>query len=217
MSEPRDCLQPTWFLDWEDERVLVFSRDAIANVTNARERAVRLLYAVRDGYRYDPYTASHDAADYRASAIVKTSSNYCAPKAILLTAAARAVGIPARLGFADVRNHLATPKLLERLGTDIFVFHGYCELHLEGRWLKAAPTFNRELCDRFGVAAQEFDGTADALLHPFDTEGRRHMEYVKDRGTFDDVPFDEMIHVLKQTYGDDIGQSGGESEPIFEA
>lgn len=217
MSEPEDCLQPTWFLDWEDPLVLGFSREAVADATTARERAVRLFYAVRDGYRYDPYTASHDAADYRASAIVETASNYCAPKAILLTAAARGAGIPARIGFADVRNHLATPKLLERLGTDLFVFHGYCELYLEGRWLKAAPTFNRELCDRFGVATQEFDGTSDALLHPFDAEGRRHMEYVRDRGTFDDVPFDEMIRVLKQTYGDDIGQSEGKSEPIFES
>jgi transglutaminase-like putative cysteine protease len=195
------------------EFALRATKDAASN----RERATRLFYAVRDGYRYDPYSASHDAADYRASAIVKTSSTYCAPKAILLTAASRAAGIPAKIGFADVRNHLATPKLLERLGTDLFVFHGYSELFIGGRWLKAAPTFNRELCDRFGVAAQEFDGTADALLHPFDAEGRRHMEYVNERGTFDDVPFDEMMRVIKETYGDDIGLSGGEPDPAFEA
>jgi transglutaminase-like putative cysteine protease len=217
MTEPKDCLRATWFLDWESAAVMEFAQRATKGAATDRERATRLFYAVRDGYRYDPYTASRDAEDYRASAIVKTSSAYCAPKAILLTAVSRAVGIPARIGFADVRNHLATPKLLERLGTDLFVFHGYSELHIEGRWLKAAPTFNRELCDRFGVAAQEFDGTADALLHPFDTEGRRHMEYVNERGSFDDVPFDEMMRVLKETYGDDIGLSGGESDPVFEA
>lgn len=210
-------LEPTWYFDWESPEVLAFSRNATAGAGSARERASRLFYAVRDGFRYDPYTASHDAEDYRASAIVKTSSAYCVPKAILLTAVARAAGVPARIGFADVRNHLATPKLLERLGTDVFVFHGYAELYLDGRWLKAAPTFNRELCERFGVSPQDFDGTADALLHPFDRDGRRHMEYVKERGTFDDVPFAEMIRVLKQTYGEDVGSSAVASEPIFEA
>ena len=78
-------------------------------------------------------------------------------------------------------------------------------------------SFKRELCERFGVAAQGFDGTQHALLHPFDSEGRRHMEYVREGGSFDDVPFEEMMRVLKQTYGDDVGLSGGESEPIFEA
>ncbi len=216
MNELEDCLRPTWFLDWEASSVHDFSKRATEGATSDRERATRLFYAVRDGYRYDPYTASHEAADYRASAIVEVSSTYCAPKAILLTAVARAAGIPARIGFADVRNHLATPKLLERLGTDLFVFHGYSELHLDGKWLKVAPTFNLELCERFGVAAQEFDGTADALLHPFDREGRRHMEYVKDRGSFDDVPFDEMMRALKLTYGDGVFLSDGESDPIFQ-
>jgi transglutaminase-like putative cysteine protease len=217
MRDRQDWLQPTWFFDWEAPEVLAYSHDATDGANSARERAVRLFYAVRDGFRYDPYTASHDAKDYRASAIVKTSSAYCAPKAILLTAVARAVGVPARIGFADVRNHLATPKLLERLGTDVFVFHGYAELYLDGQWLKAAPTFNQELCERFGVSPQDFDGTADALLHPFDADGRRHMEYVNERGSFDDVPFAEMIRVLKETYGEEVGRSGKESEAIFEA
>lgn len=116
-----------------------------------------------------------------------------------------------------MRNHLATPKLLERMGTDLFVFHGYSELYLDGRWLKAAPTFNRELCERFGVSPQEFDGTADALLHPFDGEGRRHMEYVKDRGSFDDVPFEEMMRVLEQTYGKQVIDAPDSTDTGFEA
>ena len=173
MDDLGNWLKPTWFLDWESPDVLAFSREATEGANSARERASRLFYAVRDGFRYDPYTASHEAEDYRASAIVKTSSAYCAPKAILLTAAARAEGVPARIGFADVRNHLASP--------------------------------------------QDFDGTADALLHPFDRDGRRHMEYVNERGSFDDVPFDEMIRALKETYGEDVGLSAVESEPIFEA
>ncbi len=209
--------RPTWFLDWESPEVSEFSQHAIEGADSERERASRLFYAVRDAFRYDPYTTSFEAADYRASAIARTSSAYCIPKAIFLTAVARAAGIPARLGFADVRNHLATPKLLERMGTDVFVFHGYSELHLDGRWLKAAPTFNRELCERFGVNALEFDGSEDALLHPFDSEGRRHMEYVKERGSYDDLPFDEMVRVLEETYGKSLDGTQDESEPIFQA
>lgn len=214
-NEIERSLQPTWFLDSQAPNVLEFANRATEGAEDEKDRAVRLFYAVRDGFWYDPYTASHDASDYRASSIVEQVRAYCAPKAILLTALARAVGVPARVGFADVRNHLATPKLLEHLGTDLFVFHGYSELYLEGRWLKAAPTFNLELCNRFGVSPQEFDGTSDALLQPFDAAGRQHMEYVNDRGTFEEVPFDEMMRVLAATYGASFGRTQSESEKIF--
>lgn len=217
MNDQHTWLRPTWFLDWEAPAVLAFSRRATEGANSDRERASRLFYAVRDGLRYDPYAATLEVETYRASSIVETSSAYCIPKAILLTAVARAAGVPARLGFADVRNHLATPKLLEQMGTDVFVFHGYSELYLDGRWLKAAPTFNRELCERFGVSSQQFDGTADALLHPFDGEGRRHMEYIKQHGSFDDFPFEQMIRALEGTYGDDFGGADGESDSAFHA
>jgi transglutaminase-like putative cysteine protease len=212
----RAWLQPTYFLDWQAASVLEFARRATEGETGDRGRATRLFYAVRDGLRYDPYSTSGEREHYRASAIVHASRAFCVPKAILLTAAARAVGIPARLGFADVRNHLATPKLLERMGTDVFVFHGYSLLRIDGQWRKAAPTFNRELCERFGVHPLEFDGSADALLHPFDREGRRHMEYVRDRGVFDDLPLEAMMQAMRATYGDAVRRGAGESETIFE-
>lgn len=218
MDEPggaRASLEPTYFLDWQAAPVLEFARRATAGETSDRGRAVRLFYAVRDGLRYDPYSASHAREGYRASAIVAATRAFCVPKAILLAAAARALGIPARLGFADVRNHLATPKLLERMGTDVFVFHGYAVLQLDGHWRKAAPTFNRELCERFGVLPLEFDGSADALLQPYDREGRRHMEYVRERGVFDDLPFEAMVEALRATYGERTGGRVGESEAIF--
>src|SRR5215470_17689442 len=62
---------------------------------------------------------------------------------------------------------------------------GFCvakaaQLHLDGRWVKATPLFDRALCERFGVRPLEFDGRADSLFHAFDAAGRRHMEYVRD-------------------------------------
>ena len=130
-----------------------------------------------------------------------SASNWCVPKAVLLTAGARAAGIPARIGFADVRNHLSTERLLEQMGTDLFVYHGYVALHMGGAWRKVSPAFNAELCARFGVPALEFDGTSDALLHPYDGAGRRHMEYVADHGTWSDIPFESMLGAFAATYG----------------
>jgi transglutaminase-like putative cysteine protease len=161
---------------------------------------VRLFYAVRDEIRYDPYGVVLTADFLRASSVLARGAGFCVAKAVVLAAGARAVGIPARLGFADVRNHLTTERLRAQMGTDVFAFPGFTELHLDGRWVKATPTFNRSLCDRFGVKPLEFDGAADSLLHPFDTAGQRHMEYIRDRGTHVDVPFEEMRAVFAEHY-----------------
>lgn len=185
----------TWFIDSDSDEIGGFV-DRVLEGTSAQDPtavAVQLFQAVRDGIRYDPYEVSRDRSDYRASSIVNTESNWCVPKAVLLTAAARRVGIPARLGFADVRNHLTSDKLSERMGTDVFYWHGYSELLLGDRWFKVSSAFNIELCDRFGVKVLDFDGTDDALMHAFDQSGRRHMEYVAERGSYADLPLDEML------------------------
>jgi len=209
------CLQPARFVDSDAPEVREFAARAAAGASTPRERAVAIYYAVRDGLRYDPYAVATEPDAYRASRVARASSGFCIPKAILLAAAARALGIPARLGFADVRNHLASEKLLARMGTDLFAFHGYTELHLDGVWRKATPAFNRELCERFGVLPLEFDGTADALLHPFDAAGRRHMEYVRDRGVHLDFPFDEMMRVFRAVYPESVLAAGPDRDPAF--
>lgn len=195
-----EYLQPTRFLDCDSAEVRRFVARSIGNDDDPRRRASRLFTAVRDDFRYDPYSVSFDPERYRASVVARAERAFCVPKAILLAAACRAAGIPARLGFADVRNHLSSERLAAYMGTDLFAFHGYTEIYLDGRWLKATPAFNRELCDRFGVPPLEFDGTGHALLQAFDGQGRRHMEYVRDRGTYADFPFDEMVRVFRETY-----------------
>jgi transglutaminase-like putative cysteine protease len=118
-------------------------------------------------------------------------------------------GIPARIAFADVRNHLATPRLLDLIGTDLFIFHGITELWLEGRWVKATPTFNVTLCEKFGIRSLDFDGRADAVLHPFDRSGRRHMEYVKQRGNYADVPVESIMPAMLEAYPRLVGLKRG--------
>lgn len=200
-------LRATPFLDIEHPRVVALARDLVGDATTDVEKARRLFLGVREGWRYDPYTVSADPERYRASHIAATDRAYCIPKAVLLAALARASGIPARLGFADVKNHLASEKLLARLGTDVFAWHGYVLLFVGGRWVKATPAFNASLCARFGVAPLEFDGVHDAMLQPFDRAGARYMEYLADHGAFDDLPFDAIVDAFRRLYG------GGASSP----
>jgi transglutaminase-like putative cysteine protease len=189
------------FVEADHPAVVAFAEEATAGASSERDKAVALYYAVRDGIRYDPYSMSEDPETYRSSAVLKSGSAYCIPKAVLLCGAARAAGIPARLGFADVRNHLSTPKLQERMGgSDLFIWHGYTELLLDARWVKVTPAFNIELCDRFGVLPLDFDGEHDALFHPFTADGRAHMEYVRYRGTYDELPFEEIMTEFRQAY-----------------
>jgi transglutaminase-like putative cysteine protease len=179
--------------------VAAFAR-AHAGEGSAPERAVRLYHAVRDGIRYDPYAFRMGLDSFKASRTLEAGIGWCVPKAILLAACCRAEGIPARLGFADVKNHLATERLTRLMGTDLFIWHGYVSMALDGRWVKATPAFNIEMCQRFGVLALEFDGTRDSLLQPFNARNERHMEYLRDRGLFDDLPYQELAADMRATY-----------------
>ena len=128
---------------------------------------------------------------FRASAVLEAGEGFCVGKASLLAARARAAGSKARL-VARTKNHLTTPRLAETR-YDLFIYHGYTDLRLDGRWVKATPAFNlaRRTCSP-GKAVELSDGRADSIFHPFDADDRRHMEYLRDRGVHADVPVDEI-------------------------
>lgn len=204
-------LAPTQLIDSDHPDVRAFAqRHAVGN--NDRERAVALYYAVRDSFRYDPYKVDLSVAGMRASGVLEKNVGWCVPKAALLAAACRAVGIPARVGYADVRNHLSTARLRETLQTDLFIWHGYTDIWIDGAlhsepdsglggaWVKATPAFNIELCERFGLLPLEFDGRGDSIYHPFDRAGNQHMEYVHQRGAFDDMPLAQMVEDFHAVY-----------------
>ena len=195
-------LAPTWFIDSDSDVIAAFTNDAAGDATDPVAIASNLFHAVRDGIQYDPYAMAEAPEHFRASYIAQTKRNWCIPKSVLLVAAARHAGIPARLGFADVRNHLTSEKLSRTMGTDLFAWHGFAELLLNERWVKLSTAFNIELCERFGVKVLEFDGVNDALMHPFDEQGNRHMEYVRQRGSYDDLPLDEIFDTFAEIYPD---------------
>jgi len=195
-----DDLQPTWFIDSDSDTVRGFVERLSAGASGDHEIVARLFAGIRDGVRYDPYKMPAGPGEYRASAVIEAGSGYCVQKAVALTAVARAAGIPSRLGFSDVRNHLQSERLAEAMGSDLFVWHGYSTFFVGGRWTKASPAFNAELCARFGVPPLEFDGTHDALLHAFTGDGTRHMEYVHERGVYVDLPLEAILAGLREAY-----------------
>lgn len=195
-----EASSPTALIDSDHPAVVAFAQQH-SQGSDARERAVALYLAVRDGFLYDPYRLDLSPDGMRASAVLAQGHGWCVPKAALLTAALRAIGIPARLGFADVRNHLSTERMRETMKTDLFVWHGYTDIWLDGLWVKATPAFNLSLCERFGLLPLEFDGRSDSLYHPFDQAGNRHMEYVHQRGSFDDLPLAQIVADFRRVYG----------------
>lgn len=207
-------LEPTPFMDWESPEVLSFARENAGGSADPAHRAVKLYYAVRDGMRYDPYQLDLTVEGMRASTTLKNRRGWCVTKACLLAACLRAVGVPARLGYADVRNHLSTARMRAVMQTDVFFYHGYTSIYLDGEWLKATPAFNVELCTKFRIRPLEFDGKSDSVYHPFDLDGNRHMEYLRYRGEHTDVPLADMIATFHREYPvpEDLTAQAGDFE-----
>lgn len=189
-------LTPTFFIDFDNPAVQAFAEENSGDAETDLEKAINLYYAVRDGIRYNPYSASMEKECMTASFCLEKREAFCIPKAILLTASARAIGIPARLAFGDVRNHLTSDRLREAMeGSDLFPFHGQTEMYLDGQWVKCTPAFNKELCAKTNTHPLEWDGKHDSVFQSFDKAGNKYMEYVKDRGSYADMPYDEFIQV----------------------
>lgn len=199
-SAPDAYLAPGRFIDSAHPAIIERAAGLVREGASQLENALALYYWVRDSIRYNPYTAALDPASFLASATLEAGEGWCVPKALLLSALCRAAGIPARVGFADVRNHLSTARMRAVMQTDVFYFHGYSVLCLEGRWVKATPAFNIDLCEKFGLRPLEFNGREDSLYHPFDRAGNRHMEYLNDRGEYPDLPFEELVAVFRRHY-----------------
>ncbi|MGW8195560.1 MAG: transglutaminase-like domain-containing protein [Desulforhopalus sp.] len=209
-------LRPTYFLDYLSENVADFAADSCDPGSSPVEKAVALYYAVRDLIKYDPYDLQYSRATLKASSVLDKGSGFCVAKAVLLAAVGRAQGIPSRLGFADVVNHLSSQKLRAKMNTDLFTYHGYTEFFLDGRWVKATPAFNLSLCTKFSVKPLEFDGREDSIFHEFDATGRQHMVYVRDHGTFADLPFEKMFRAYRATYPDFDKNFGTDQPGDFE-
>lgn len=195
------ALEATPYLDFEHEVVQGFIAHHAAKLTDPVEIAVALYYAVRDEIRYDPYSIDMSVIGLRASTTLANKTGWCVSKAVLLAACYRAKGIPARLGFANVKNHLSSERLRAHMKTDVFAWHGYTSVLLNNKWVKATPAFNKELCEKANLFPLEFDGRKDSIYHEFDRAGQKHMEYLQEHGEFDDLPLARIVADFERLYG----------------
>jgi len=198
--ENEKYLKPTFFINSESVEIHDFVNKNISDEDDDITKAVKLYYAVRDGFFYDPYYLDFKKESMQASYLVNKKKGYCIEKAIVLAATYRNIGLPVRVGFANVRNHIGTERLEEFLGSNLLVFHGYTEVFLEGKWVKATPAFNKELCEMLNVEPLEFDGKTDSIFQEYNKLGRKFMAYEHYYGEFEDLPYDLMISELKKHY-----------------
>ncbi|WP_095498442.1 transglutaminase-like domain-containing protein [Paraferrimonas haliotis] len=197
-DEVRLLTQATEYFDYDTESVSELAKQLRA--LSPQQTAVNIYYHVRDSYPYNPYGVVLGPQSLRASHCLEKGEGYCLPKAALMIALCRANGIPARLGLADVKNHLSSEKLIRLLRTEVFTMHGYASIFVEGRWLKATPTFNQSLCDKYKIKPLEFDGTKDAIFQEFTEDGSKHMQYLTDFGCYNDVPVDFIFQNFHKHY-----------------
>jgi len=200
VSEFEKYLKPTEFIDFNEPEVQEFVNSCISVDRNTNENIIRLYYKVRDNIIYNTHDIFFKTPFFKASSTIKRGFGFCIPKAILLAAVARAIGVPSRLNFADVTNHIASDSILEKLQTNVFVFHSYTELFLNEKWVKATPAFNISMCNKFNVEALDFDGKNDSLFQQFDKKGNKYMEYLFDHGTYDDLPYEKMLKSFENAY-----------------
>ena len=196
----QEYLQPTEFLDFDQTSVREFAETNTRGAKSETAKAVALYYAVRDGFQYNPYIIDLRRTGLRASDLLKRNRGYCVEKAVLLAASARAVGVPSRLSFYIVRNHIATDRLERALKKNYLVFHGAAEVFLNRQWLKTTPAFNEGLCKYLGVAPLEFDGRTDSIFQEYDQRGHVFMEYLHDYGAFADLPYELYLEELGKHY-----------------
>jgi transglutaminase-like putative cysteine protease len=192
MTHDNPYLEPTDFIDSDSVSVRDKAFELTRGAEDERQKAVRLFSFVRDEIRYNVFSERSRRDHYRASRILSRREGYCVQKAVLLAALARAAGIPARLRFAQIRNHLLSQQLLEKRGTNLFAYHGYTEVFIKGRWAKATPCYDLGYCKRAGLPPVHFDGKADAMLPLFALDGKPHIDYIQDRGAYPDLPFEEI-------------------------
>jgi transglutaminase-like putative cysteine protease len=196
-------LKATPSIDADHEHIMETARIVTRGCGSDIERAVKLFYFVRDTIRYNMYMTSVFIEDFRASRILEWGKGYCVQKAVLLAALGRAAGIPSRLAFAEIKNHKAPPVILQMMRTNIFPRHGYNQFFLNGRWVSAAATFDKELCKKNRLPTVEFDGKSDAILPQKDLKGEPYIEYVKKFAPQDDLPFEWIAKRISEFVGPD--------------
>jgi len=208
-------LNATYYFDYETDEIQKLIQEFKTNTLTQKEKAKQLYLKIRDYWRYNPYKISLSKQNYKASVIAKKPETHCIDKSILFIAGLRGLQIPARIHLAKVKNHIGIERIIEKFGTDEISPHGMVDVFLDGKWLKASPAFNIELCRKCNVAPLEFDGENDSIFQEFDNSGNKFMEYLEDYGSFKDVPMDFIIKNFKENYPTILDKHNGLTDIVI--
>ena len=198
LKHTEETLAETSFLNFSHPAFDSFLKNIDASKPS-KELAVDLYYLVRDGFIYDPYHLNLTHEGLKASNVLSKKRAWCVEKSIVLCAAARKLGIPARMGFAVVKNHIGVEKLTRYLKREEIVFHGFVELFLNEKWVKCTPAFDERICAISKVEPLNWDGETDSLFQAYEKD-QKFMEYLHFYGIFSDVPIELMNAEMKKYY-----------------
>lgn len=193
-----DYLKDTVFLDYNSPSFEKFTKD-IDSTLQKKELAIALYFLVRDAFLYDPYHLDLRRNGLIGSAVLEKKRAWCVEKSTVLVACLRKFGIPSRLGYAIVTNHIGVEKLTHYLQREEIVFHGFVDVFLDGKWVKCTPAFDQRICRISGVEPLNWDGENDSMFQEFEN-GKRFMEYKHIYGTFSDVPIELMNQEMEKYY-----------------
>jgi len=202
-SEMGQYLRASPTIEADHDMIIETSRSLTRDCSSNIEKTVKLFYFVRDSIKYNIYMISVFIEDFKASRILEWGKGYCVQKAVLLAALGRASGIPSRLVFAKIKNHKIPSHILQMMGTNTFPRHGYNQFFLNGKWISAAATFDKILCEKNGLPTVEFDGKRDAILPEKDLKGEPYIEYVEKFAPREDLPFDWIKEKVSKLVGPD--------------
>ena len=202
-SEMGQYLRATFTIEAEHEKIIETATKVTRGCSNDEEKAIKIFYFVRDSIRYNIYMISVFIEDFRASRMLEWGKAYCVQKAVLLTALGRAAGIPSRLAFAKIKNHTIPDHVAKMFNTTTFPRHGYNQFFLNGKWVNAAATFDKALCEKAGLPTVEFDGKTDAILPEKDLKGAPYIEYIEKFPPKEDLPFDWIRERVLKIVGPD--------------
>lgn len=200
MEDLTRYLQPGEFLDFNKKTVHDRVLEITKNLSSEKEKAIALFYWVRDEIKYNMASYYMLKSNFKASVTLRRRYGFCVSKAVLLSAFARAAGIPARIHLADIINHKIPQKVIDYLGMKIFYHHGYSELFINNKWIKATPAFDKQTSLRASYPLVNFDGKNDAILASLDENGKKFVEYIKDRGNFIKLPYNDIEKDINRLY-----------------
>jgi transglutaminase-like putative cysteine protease len=165
-TEHAALTEHTAVFDYEHQAVTAFVDEAgCYRATKTASAVERLHDVVRDTIDYDVFDIPlHDGL--RASEVAELQAGFCLHKSILFVAGCRNLGVPAVLCSDVVTNHVADPAMLDLVGGEEFL-HWYAQIHLNGRWVKAAPIFNTLLCSVYGLEVLRFNPSTDSIRQPY--------------------------------------------------